>query len=489
MTRQPSISRPLARKVASFLKEQALIGSTGPLLVGVSGGPDSTCLVHVLAQLRKPLGFELQAAHLDHQLRGEESAGDAAFVSALCRTLDVPLTLESADVMGYRKRHRLSVEEAARACRFTLFAEKAAELHAAAVLLGHTANDQAETVLLHLLRGAGLQGLKGMAQVSRMDVPGYRPLTLARPLLATWRWQTEAYCAEQGLTPRVDSSNLVPEFTRNQVRLDLLPQLRRINPSVEESLVRLAQNAGEAVDFLSGEATRVRERVARPIPQGLAMDRKQIVGLPAGLAGEVLRQAVREVRGTLEGITSTHIRKMLAAAAGPTGKAIRLPEGLVFTVDYHELFLGKAGDASAAPPPLPSQPVALQVPGQTDLAGWRISAEVLSRSQLGRRDERPETLPSPLVAHLDGALARRSLWVRSRQPGDRFQPFGMPAAKKLQDFMVDEKIARPLRDHVPLVCDAEGILWVVGHRLGERARVHPQSDTVLRLEFGTRLSA
>ena len=479
-----SVSKLLARRVSTFLAEHKLAGPGGPLVVGVSGGPDSVCLLHLLARLRERLPVTLHVAHLDHRLRGMESAGDAAYVAALCKSLDLPLTLEAAEVEAYRKERRLSLEQAARHCRYSLFAAVSEGTQAQAVVLGHTADDQAETVLMHVLRGSGLAGLRGMEPLSRWRGTDGRVLVLGRPLLGTSRRETEAYCAENGLEPRADSSNRSPEHVRNRVRLELLPQLRRFNPNVDRALQQLGASAGQAEEFLDAETAKHWKRLVRRSPDGLAIDRRRFLALAPALAVHLLRRALLELRGDLQGIGAAHIRRMLGVASGPTGKVARLPGGWTLSAGYDRLILGPAVQAEASPPVLEGE-IPLCVPGVTLAHGWEVRAQAEAYHGAARYSS-PPSVADPLTAVMDGAFATRPLWVRPRRNGDRFRPLGMGSPKKLQDFMVDAKIPRGLRDRVPLLCDSDGILWVVGYRLDERARVGPQSESVLRIGFTER---
>ena len=468
---------PLVQRVAASLAQHRLLEGN-PLVVGVSGGPDSVCLLHILATLQGPLALKLHAAHLDHQLRGAESEEDAAYVAALCQQLAVPLTSERGDVAGYRARRRLSLEEAARHVRYGFFAAVAASVQAQAVLLGHTAGDQVETILMHILRGSGLAGLRGMEPVSRWHGPGRPTLVIVRPLLQTRRRETQAYCAEKGLDPRSDSSNRSMEPLRNRVRQELLPLLHRLNPGVDRALLRLGASSGQAVELLDAETGKVWRRLARRKAGALHLDRSRLAALPPALLAHALRKAVLEVRGDLHGIRSLHIQQMLSIALGPAGRSVDLPSGLTFSSGYASCRLGSRDGDSPPLPPLEGE-ARLRVPGTTELPGWRVRARLLSVESL--------PLPSkPHVAFMDVAVAGRELWVRGRRPGDRVRPLGMKLPKKLQDFLVDTKVPRAWRDRVPLLCNSQQILWVVGYRIGEEARVRPDSEGVLRLEFSRR---
>ena len=229
------------RAVKAALVDSGLAPGSS-FVVAVSGGPDSLCLLHAIYNIREELDLSLYGAHLDHGLRGEASAKDAEFVAETFARLDIPLSLETADVPAFRTEHRLSVEEAARKVRYEFLARVATERQADAIALGHTADDQAETVLMHVIRGSGLSGLRGMEGVSRSHSNTGNPV-LVRPLLGVTREETVDYCRELKLEPRHDESNLSTELKRNRVRLELLPMLESYNPRIRDALVRLSQSS------------------------------------------------------------------------------------------------------------------------------------------------------------------------------------------------------------------------------------------------------
>ena len=474
------MSTNLQRTIRLFLKEHDL---RGPLLVAVSGGPDSVCLLHALVHLRASLGLTVHAAHLDHQLRGAGSAADASYVARLCHALAVPLTSEQADVAAYRRRGKLSLEDAARRVRYGFLAATARTVGARAVLMGHTEDDQAETVLLHLVRGAGLAGLRGMSPVSRWPIArAGESLPLARPLLGVGRNDTHAYCAANRLRPRRDPSNRSPAMTRNRVRHTLLPALRRFNPRVDAALVRLARAAAEADAFLEQEAARVLPALVRHgsgTPNnkkvwGLRRDR--YASLAPALRIAILQHAIVSIAGSARDIQADHLHRMDRAALGPAGAAVPLPGGLEFVAGYTVHRLGPAQT-----PALPLEGAwPLAVPGVTRIPGWRIHAALVPP---------PQRLPKPTsrTVYLAVALARAGLLVRSRRPGDRFHPLGMAQAKKLQDVLVDAKLPRAQRDSLPLLCAGDGpILWIAGLRPSRHAALPSRDSPALRLEFSPR---
>ena len=243
--------RDLRQRVLQSIRKEDLIPSGETILVGVSGGPDSVCLLHILDHLKETLGVSLHVVHLNHMLRGAASDADADYVSLLAQSEGLPATVEARDVLAYKREHGLSLEEAARQARYDFFAEVATSLGARRIALGHTADDQMETILMHLVRGSGLAGIRGMQPLTFWRSPAsVTCLRLVRPLLDVAREETEAYCQAYALEPRSDLSNYSLDYTRNRFRHELVPLLESYNPNVGAALLRTARAAADAVSYL-----------------------------------------------------------------------------------------------------------------------------------------------------------------------------------------------------------------------------------------------
>lgn len=460
------------QKVIDFIRGQNLILAGDKLLVAVSGGADSVCLLHILARHRNEFGVEIHAAHLNHQLRGNESDADATYVSDLARKLGVPATVERRDVASYRKGG--SLEEAAREVRYGFLADVAEKLDAAKVVTGHTCDDHIETILLHLLRGSGTTGLCGLQPRSAFPYPEKScRLELIRPLLKITRQETMGYCRRHRLTPRTDSSNESLSFLRNRVRLELLPLLRDYNPGIDRALLRLADIAGDDISFIEQQASLLWQDLVQKDGDVLYLDVNKMLTLPRALQRQVFRKAVKQLRGDLKDVEAEHIEAMIESLSKPAGKRFHLPDGLTLSTEYGRLVM-TATPASVCPLPLIKGTASINIPGQTDLPGWRVTADVVEKS-VSRNNG--------LTASFDFDKVGKKLIVRRRRPGDRFQPLGMSQTKKLQDFMVDAKIPRSWRDRVPLVSSARQILWVVGWRMDDRVKVTEKTKKVLWLQF------
>jgi tRNA(Ile)-lysidine synthase len=477
----------LGLRVKDFIKQHSLISPGGIVVVGVSGGGDSVCLLHVLARWRSEFDIRLHIAHLNHQLRGDDSDADAEYVTSLASKLGIPVTIGKHDVAAYRDSRNCSIEEAARELRYDFLARVATDVGADRVAVGHTRDDQVETILMHILRGAGTSGLCGLKPCSpipseshQRSATGYRILVI-RPLLDVTREEAMSYCQEQQLEPRVDSSNLSLSFFRNRLRLELLPLLREYNPNVDEALLRLAKIAGDDVSFLEQQAFELWDEVARQEGDVIYLDNGKSSALPVALQRQLVRLAVGRLLADITDIEANHIEAIRSLLGKPVGKRISLPHGLVCRREYDAVVLGLSSPSPCPLPPFHGE-FPVKVPGETILPGWRVTAGITQRSAINTQYVRKHP-PFSTVAELDWHRAGTELFVRQCQMGDRFQPLGMSAPKKLKHFMIDAKIPLSWRENIPLVCSREQIIWVVGWRIDDRVKVTGATRKILRLEF------
>jgi tRNA(Ile)-lysidine synthase len=467
----------LELKVLAYMRENKLVSPGERLVVAVSGGPDSVCLLHILAGLRKELDIELHIAHLNHQLRGNESAADAKYVTGLAKRLAIPATIASRDVKSYQKQHRLSLEEAAREVRYNFLAGVAGEVGAMRAAIGHTTDDHIETMLMHLIRGSGIKGLRGLLPISRWKSSGNK-LTIIRPLLELSRQETTAYCRQHNLKPRTDTSNLSMEPLRNRIRHQLLPELRKYNPQIAQALLRLARTAADDLDFIETEARRLSNDIISAEKNSVVLKKKGFLALPPALQRQLLRNSIESLLGNLKDFEASHIEDIIEALDKPAGKIIGLPFGLNFTIEYDRYVLSP-DSLSLCPFPALESEIELKIPGKTSFSGWQIDAAIVK--QYAVKAGAGET--NDFSACFDFDRVGGKLTVRHRFPGDRFQPLGMEQPKKLNVFMIDARIPRAWRRRIPIVCSGDIILWVVGWRIDERYKVRPDTKNVLRLEF------
>jgi tRNA(Ile)-lysidine synthase len=446
--------------------------------VGASGGPDSTALLRCLHRLGETLELGIHVAHLNHDFRGAEADADAEFVRQLAEYLGLPFTVDRQDPMEYQRVHRISsFEQGAREMRYQFLAQVAQKVGAAAVAVGHTRDDLAETVLLHLLRGTGLHGLRGMTEVAPWPWPrGVQNLALYRPLLETAKADTTEYCQELGQDFRLDSGNFLFRFARNRVRLELMPMLAaEFNPRISEALARLARSSAQELDYLEGEVDGVWPQVLHQEREGseIQFRRESLGQLHPYLRTLVLRRAYSRLHGDARLLEENHLRSMTDLAESGAGDSTQhLPGGLQIQTSQEYLTLSRREAEVEPVMTAPEGALTLDLPTQagqelvTYILGWEITCRMVpapSIEELRAAD--------PYTAFLDRDSLPDQLQIRSRQPGDRFQPLGMDQEKSLQDFFVDIHVSRPLRDRVPLLTSPRGIVWVFGYRIADWAKV------------------
>ncbi|MGD2065516.1 MAG: tRNA lysidine(34) synthetase TilS [Dehalococcoidia bacterium] len=501
-------------KVLDFVQRYSLISPEELVVVGVSGGADSVCLLHLLSKCRRELGVKLHTAHLNHLLRGAESEADAKYVSDLADSLGIPITIDKQDVAIYRIERKCSIEEAARELRYAFLGRVAKEAGANRIAIGHTRDDHVETILMHILRGTGINGLCGLAPCSPMayarqemslstEIPSVAKeqrnnLPVIRPLLDITREETAIYCKENQLTPRIDSSNLSLLSLRNRIRLQLLPLLKQYNPNLDQALLRLADIARADIAFIEQQASELWDEVARQGNNTIYLNKKRLTSLPIALQRQLLITAMTRLIGDARDIEATHIEAARSLLSKPASKRISLPRGLICQGGYDEIVIAsppslnvsEASQSQFPPcpfPPLPSE-VPIKVPGKTVFQGWKITASIVreptdSASSQYDPGAKEETCKGTIVADFDLHKTGTNLCVRQRRPGDRFQPLGLNTPKKLYEFMVDAKIPRSWRGNIPIVCSSQQIIWVVGWRTDDRVKVTKASREILRLEF------
>ncbi|MFN8475471.1 MAG: tRNA lysidine(34) synthetase TilS [Anaerolineae bacterium] len=502
----------LVEETRRAIEAHGLVAAGDSVVVAVSGGPDSVALLDVLIHLRDNLGVTLHAAHLDHRIR-PTSAEDAAFVADLACQWNIPCTVASADVPALAGDEGLSLEDAGRLARYGFLAALANALEASVVATAHHADDQAETVLLHLLRGSGLAGLRGMRPsaplppvadapplaVERSDEPGLPamlsvpPATsrirLVRPFLGITRAAIQAHVAAFDLPHRLDPTNVDTSILRNRVRLELLPLLATYTPAITAILGRTAQTLADDYDVLQALTLAAWPGVAREEADGVELELAALAQQPLALRRALVREALLRL-GPLRDVSLAHIERCLALAeSGEPGVGADLPVGVRVTRGYATLYIGRGEPPLPDWPLLPpnSLPVAVAIPGVTPLPHrrWALHAEWATPDETERPALRHET--PHWTETIDAGAAAGGLWLRPRRVGERFQPLGLSGrSRSLHDFMSDAHIPPDARDRLPLVVNGAHIVWVGGFRLDHRARVTPDTHLRLRLRFAPR---
>ncbi|MCR4424775.1 MAG: tRNA lysidine(34) synthetase TilS [Firmicutes bacterium] len=502
----------LVRKVRETLGRHRMVERGDGVVVGVSGGPDSVALLVCLADLREMLALRLHVAHLDHMLRGADAEQDAQYVRNLAESLKIPSTVDQVDVAALSRSLGTSVEEAGRSARYAFFAQVARSLGFTRVAVAHHLDDQAETVLMRIVRGTGVRGLAG--------IPPVRPLqggfSVIRPLAHVTRAEIEEFLRERGLSPRQDVSNQETVYTRNRIRRELLPLLEaRYNSGIREALERLACSAAEDDAFLTSLAREKLAHLRSLLPPG-SLPRDLASALPASLLARVLNLCFAEVAGDRRDLYHVHIGNLIRLLSlGTAGDSVDLPRGVQATLTYDRLVFElreppEGAEEVGSSPGAPLPRVRLAVPGITVLSdlGWAILAAVDETDGEERREKDLDAQGvQGLAAVARAAFARCGLgdircdpddigteWAvfdqdelpgelsaRPWSSGDRMAPFGMAGTKKLSDLFSDLKIPRRDRSSYPVVLSGDRVIWVAGLRAGRDAPVVGQTRRVLAL--------
>lgn len=453
------------KKVIATIREHQLFCEGDTVLVAVSGGADSVALLEMLVSL-KELKLHLIVAHLNHHLRGEESDGDAAFVENLAQRHGLSVEIGNADVRALSRDRKLSLEEAGRTARYQWFRELAGGYQACRVALGHHADDQAETFLHRLFRGAGTTGLCAM-----------RPLSaglFARPLLRLTRSEIRSYLEERGLSFRTDGSNDDRRFLRNRIRHECLPYLASFNPALPERLNAAAEILAADEDVLESLTDQVFGQIATCSADTVTLHLPALRTKLPGMRMRLYRRAIREAKGDLAHVGFSHLKQV---------------DSLVFSLRAHGavqfpcgLCAGRCYDSLTISP----------LPIDSTVSDWEIIINQTGVYQLpdgSTLSVNPAALPDsrdavPAHRAYFDAVANPFPWtVRTFRPGDRFQPSGMNGTKKVKDFFIDRKIPASQRRRIPLLYSGDRLLWICGLRTAEPGRVSPENGTAVLVEI------
>ncbi|MDF1516161.1 MAG: tRNA lysidine(34) synthetase TilS, partial [Anaerolineae bacterium] len=425
----------LLRAVQKYITDHDLITPGSRVVVGVSGGPDSVTLLHILKQLSASLGIDLHIAHLNHSIRGADADADEAFVVDLAKVWNLPYTTRRENVPVTAQREKLAIEEAARRERYLFLYEVAEKIGSNTIAVGHNADDQAETVLMHLLRGAGPGGLRGMLPLTSLQKCRMLPfdsksgigISLIRPLLGTARAEIQTYISNHELATRFDRSNLDTTIFRNRLRHEVIPYLEQINPRISARLQNLAE-----VIRADYELVRENVRVAWDTLKVAAYSDAYTFDLirwreqPLAVRRALVRHAATKLCDTLRDVGFTHVEQAVEIAQkGNTGARAVLPHGLSLLVE-HETLTISTGQSVHLPPERPwlkpGTTLEVQIPGVTQLPyGWTLHAQFAQHWCL----EAITDNPNPLVAWIDRDILEGSVVLRTRHRGERFKPLGM----------------------------------------------------------------
>jgi tRNA(Ile)-lysidine synthase len=456
----------MLENIQSILREQCGLSLDQPVIVGVSGGPDSLCLMSVI----RKAGYHAIVAHFNHKLRPDADA-DANIVEQTAARLNLVSVIESGEVRAYADEQKLSIEEAARTMRYRFLMQQARRFQAQAVAVGHTADDQVETVLMHFIRGAGLAGLKGMNY--RTVLQAFDPdIPIVRPLLDTWREETIVYCAANGFRPRHDPSNASLDFFRNRLRHLLIPTLESYNPRFREVIWRTSRSLAGDYEILSDVLDDAwKECAVEETGEFVAFEESALTRQQVGLQRNLVRRAMERLHGQEPDVSYATLERAsnFIADRDGTRRARTDLSGGVHLLREGSLIYVVASKVTLPIERWPQMPegsdiLPLKVPSQIPLAGgWKLSCELWNIASLALEQARANH--DPFQTWVDAHDISDALELRVRQDGDRFEPLGMDGHEmKLSDFFINVKLPQRARERWPLLCMGEKVVWVPGYR-------------------------
>ncbi|MCH7662426.1 MAG: tRNA lysidine(34) synthetase TilS [Chloroflexi bacterium] len=468
-------------EIGSILQDMCRLSKEDLMVIGVSGGLDSLSLAHIL----HTLDYQIVIAHFNHQLR-DEAEQDSIKTRDFAEEIGVEFELGKEDVQAYSQSHSLSIEEGARELRYQFLFSVAQKRNAKAVLVAHHADDQVETVLMHLLRGAGLAGLKGMRPCT-LFLEYSESIPLVRPLLFTWRKEILKYCNEKDLEPTEDFSNFDTRFFRNRLRHDLIPLLESYNPKIREAIFRMVQSLTGDHEVLQIVIKKAWEDCVERRGDGfVAFSQIAFQGQPIGIQRGLLRQVISTLRPRVRDVDFNSIEKGLAVARNPVqSDRIDLISGLFMMTEEDYLWIADwdADLPSSNWPQVRDDKMEVVIPGNYNLgSGWYFKITKAEDADLERVNAfNNEDL---FRAWLDADQVRDQIMIRPRISGDRFEPLGMRGhSTKLSDIFINAKIPRRARVAWPLICSADIIHWIPGCNQSHKSRITDQTTAILTLQL------
>jgi len=447
-------------RVKKTLKKYAMLTQGEKVVLGVSGGADSIALLYALNELTN-YGFELIVAHLNHGIREDAAKREANFVKETAKSLGLTFVYGEVDTFKYKEESGLSLEDAARTLRYKFFNQVLNKHYATKIATAHTLDDQAETVLMRLLRGSGSKGLSGIPPVSN---------PIVRPLIDTRRSEIEQYLRSKGVNWIEDPTNESMEFLRNRVRHDLLVELESYNPQIKETLSRTADILRSEDEFITREALKHFDNIFSTNKSELIGDLKNYRNIEKAIRFSLLRLAIGKLNNSLKNISSIHIVSADDFLLSETASGeVELPQGTVMAKGYDSFLVTRKSELER------EFSYTIQSEGKWSFPEFEVELSIFKTDTLDENDES--------VAYFDPKTVEFPLEVRNFKPGDRFSPLGMMSSKKLQDYFTDIKLPKFLRSRVPIFTCSGEIMWLGGIRIDERFKVTDKKKEVLMMNL------
>lgn len=451
----------MREKVISTIEKYGMIEKGDGIVVGLSGGPDSTCLIQVLSTIRELYDIKIYAAHLNHMIRDEESMRDEKYSEKLAKELNIPFFSKQVPVEEYARDQKISTEEAGRFLRYDFFEEVAIKTGAKKIALAHNMNDQAETMLMHFIRGSGLSGISGIRPV--------RDGKYIRPLIDCSRSEIEEYCSINGLNPVIDSTNKEKTYTRNRVRLELIPYIQEyFNPNIIESLCKSSDIMKDEDEYINSRTFIELDRIK--IGDGIDINSFNLLHI--SLKRRMIRVLIEGIKGNLDGIESKHINDCVEFIEKKhTGKTINLPEGIECIIQYEVFRIRKKEEFK-------DFEYILNIPGSTYIneCNCFVNIKIVKKNELYFMD-------SEFIKYFDYDKIKNEIKARNKRDGDFIYPKGMKGRKKIKDIFIDKKIPREIRGKTLLIALESEVVWIFGLRDSRNYKVDENTKQVMEIEI------
>ena len=455
----------MSEKVMDFIKENSMFSIGDKVIVAVSGGPDSICLLYILNELKEELGISLIGAHINHCLRGDESDKDEKYSKKVCESLNINFYSKKVDINRISKEKNISSEMAGREVRYEFFQELMIKLNANKVALAHNANDQAETILMRIMRGTGIEGMVGIKPV--------RDKIYVRPILHLSRKEIEKYCEVNNISPRIDKSNLENVYARNKVRLELIPYIQdNFNKDIIKTLNRLSDIVKVDSDYLESISAIEYKKHSDIDKQRVILHRGAFMQHEA-IVSRIIRSALLHIKHDLCNFEKIHISSIIDLQKNDTGKTTMLPQNIIAENCYGDIHIyikTKADEVN-------DTEYSLNINEKNFINSLNKVIRIEIKPKLGFT----EVKGNDYIRCFDYDKIREPITFRYRKDGDKFMPLGMKGNKKLKDLFMDLKIPKIKRNEIPLICFGDDIGWIVGYRVSEKFKVSKDTKNILQI--------
>ena len=457
----------MLNKVIETIEEYNMLQTGDKVIAGVSGGPDSICMLHILMLLRDRFSLELVAAHINHGLRGEDADNDEKYVEEFCRKNKIKFTSIKEDVHKISIDKNISCESAGRDVRYEFFNRLKEKYSANKIAIAHNSNDQAETVLMRIMRGTGLEGLSGIKPV--------RDGIYIRPLLFCTRTEIEEYCNKNHLKPRIDKTNFESIFARNKVRLELIPYIEaNFNKHIVSVLNRLAENSRMDNEFLEQNSEKKYKKYCTNKEDRVIITKEAFQEHPA-IISRIVRRAFIDLLGVLNNFERVHIFQIIDLQSNGTGKHTILPNDVVAFNNYGDIHI------------YINSTYKIIMPINTSIYKLNLGENALKdlgiKITIKQINEAPKHLDSSEnIRYFDADKILNDITLRFRKNGDKFNPLGMLGYKKLKDLFIDMKIPQGERNKIPLICFDNDIGWIVGYKVSNSFKIDSKTNKIIQIK-------